>query len=238
MRSRRWWSDFSKPASPYAAPTVAAVQGLVLGGGCEFVMQCDRIVAALESYIGLVATGVGLIPAGGGCKEIALRAAQEAQGGDVLPFLAHYFERAAKALVSTSAAQAREWGYLRPADKILLNTYELLHVAKYEALALYESGYRAPLPREDIPVAGVTGIASFQAQLINWLEGGVISAHYYEVTTRLASILGGGEVDSGTPVTEVWLLKCERQAFLELLRMEKTQQRILHTLETGKPLRN
>ncbi|MGH8502514.1 MAG: 3-hydroxyacyl-CoA dehydrogenase/enoyl-CoA hydratase family protein [Gammaproteobacteria bacterium] len=219
-------------------PTVAACQGLVLGGGCEFLLHCDRTVAALESYIGLVEVGVGLIPAGGGCKELALRAADAAQGGDLLPFLARYFERAAKAMVATSAVEARDWGYLRAADKVILNPYELLHVARYEALALFEAAYRPPLPRNDIPVAGAPGIATLQAQLVNMLEGGFISPHDYEIVRRLAYVMCGGEVTAGTKVSEQWLLKLERTAFMELLRMEKTQQRILHTLQTGKPLRN
>jgi 3-hydroxyacyl-CoA dehydrogenase len=219
-------------------PTIAAPQGLTLGGGCEFLLHCDRVVAALESYIGLVETGVGLIPAGGGCKELALRAAEEAKGTDVLPFLARYFERAAKSMVSTSGMEAREWGILRSADEIVFNPYELLHVAKAQANALYESGYRPPLPRDDIPVAGVAGIATLQAQLINLREGGFISAHDYEIARRLACVMCGGEIDPGTRVGEQWLLKLECDAFVELLQMEKTQQRIRHTLETGKPLRN
>ncbi|MDQ3796897.1 MAG: 3-hydroxyacyl-CoA dehydrogenase/enoyl-CoA hydratase family protein [Pseudomonadota bacterium] len=219
-------------------PTVAAIQGLTLGGGFEFVLHCDRVVAALESYLGLVEIGVGLIPAGGGCKELAMRAADESKGGHLLPFLAQYFERAAKALVSESAQQAREWGYLRPADKIVLNPYEILHIAKCEAVALYESAYRPPLPRQDIPVAGAPGIATLQAQLINLLDGGFISTHDYEIAWRLAYVLCGGEVDPSTRVSEAWLLRLERRAFMELLRMEKTQQRIAHMLEVGKPLRN
>jgi len=219
-------------------PTVAACEGLVLGGGCEFLLHCDRTVAALESYIGLVEVGVGLIPGGGGCKEMAMRAADAAQGGDLLPFLARYFERAAKAMVATSATEARDWNYLRAADKVLLNPYELLHVAKSEALALYESAYRPPPLRHDIPVAGASGIATLQAHLVNMLEGGFISPHDYEVVRRLAHVICGGEVTAGTKVSEQWLLKLERTAFMELLRMEKTQQRIRHTLETGKPLRN
>ncbi len=219
-------------------PTVAACQGLVLGGGCEFLLHCDRTVAALESYIGLVEVGVGLIPGGGGCKEMATRAADAAQGGDLLPFVARYFERAAKAMVAASAAEARDWNYLRAGDRVILNPYELLHVAKSEALALYESAYRPLLPRTDIAVAGAPGIATLQAQLVNMLEGGFISPHDYEIVRRLAYVMCGGEVTAGTKVSEQWLLKLERTAFMELLRMEKTQQRIRHTLETGKPLRN
>jgi 3-hydroxyacyl-CoA dehydrogenase len=219
-------------------PTIAATQGLVLGGGCEFMLHCDRTVAALESHIGLVETGVGLVPAGGGCKELALRAADRADDGDLLSFLAPCFERAAKSMVSGSGTEAREWGYLRRADKIVFNSYELLHAAKVEANGLFELGYRAPLPRQDIPIAGASGSATLRTQLVNLLEGGFISAHDYEVARRLAHVLCGGDLAAGTRVSERWLLTLERKAFMELLQMDKTQQRIRHTLETGKPLRN
>ena len=138
-------------------PTVAAVQGVALGGGCEFVMHCDRIVAGLESYLGLVEVGVGLVPAGGGCKELALRAAVQAKGGELFPIIARFYERVALGKVSNSAEQARDWGYLQAADKVVLNPHEILHVAKQEALALFESGYRPPLRRRDIAVADESG---------------------------------------------------------------------------------
>ncbi|MCP4407963.1 MAG: 3-hydroxyacyl-CoA dehydrogenase/enoyl-CoA hydratase family protein [Gammaproteobacteria bacterium] len=219
-------------------PTVAAVQGMALGGGCEFVMHCDRVVAALESYIGLVEVGVGLIPAGGGCKELVLRAADAAQGDDVFPFIARFFERVALGKVSGSAMEARQWGYLRPADRVVLNHHELLHVAKSEALALYEGNYRPPVLRRDIPVAGVAGAATLGAQLVNMRKGGFISEHDYEIGSRLASIFCGGDVDAGSRVSDEWLLRLEVEAFMRLLEMDKSQQRIQHMLEKGRPLRN
>jgi 3-hydroxyacyl-CoA dehydrogenase len=220
-------------ALKYASvPTVAAVDGLALGGGCEFVMHATRAVATLESYIGLVEVGVGLIPAGGGCKEFALRAA-----GD-LKALQNYFQNTATAQVSRSAEQARELGYLRPTDKVVLNRFELLHVAKAEAIALSESGYRPPLRARQIPVAGKAGIALFKAAMANMRAGEQISEHDYLIGSKLATVLSGGDVEPGSLVDEQWLLDLERSAFMELAATQKTQERIEHMLKTGKPLRN
>jgi 3-hydroxyacyl-CoA dehydrogenase len=219
-------------------PTVAAVDGLALGGGCELVMHCDRAVAALESYIGLVEVGVGLLPGGGGCKEFAMRAAAEAKAGDIGAFIQKYFRTIAMAEVGRSAEHARELGYLRPADMIVMNRYELLHVAKAQVRALHESGYRPPLPEKAIPVAGRSAIATLQAYMINMLEGGHISEHDYLIGSKVATVLCGGDVDGGSLVDEGWLLALERRHFMELIATEKTQARIEHMLETGKPLRN
>ncbi|TWI03878.1 3-hydroxyacyl-CoA dehydrogenase [Luteimonas cucumeris] len=220
-------------------PVVAAVRGLALGGGCEFQMHSARTVAGLESYIGLVEAGVGLLPAGGGLKEIAVRASQAAgPGGDVFAELKRYFETVAMAKVSTSAVEAQELGLLRDTDKVVFNAYELLYVAKKQALALAESGYRPPLPARRIAVAGDVGIATFKMMLVNMLEGRFISEYDYEIATRIATVLCGGEIDRGALVDEEWLLKLERQHFVELAQQPKTQERIAHMLKTGKPLRN
>ncbi|MCC8997644.1 MAG: 3-hydroxyacyl-CoA dehydrogenase/enoyl-CoA hydratase family protein [Nitrosomonas sp.] len=219
-------------------PTVAAVDGLALGGGCEFVMHCDRAVATLESYIGLVEAGVGLLPAGGGCKEFALRAAQNTKDGDPFPLLKHYFQTVAMAELAKSAEQAKELAYLRRADTIVMNRFELLHVAKAQALALAESGYRPPLHAHQIPVAGDAGIATIQAQLVNLREGDFISEHDYLIGHKIAHVMCGGDLTPGSLVDEEWLLELERAAFMELIATEKTQERIAHTLKTGKPLRN
>ncbi len=219
-------------------PTVAAVDGLALGGGCEFVMHCDRAVASLESYIGLVEVGVGLLPAGGGCKEFALRAAREARGGDLFPFLKRAFETIATSQVSKSAEQARELGYLGPCDPVVMNRFELLHAAKHELRALAEAGYRPPLRAREIPVAGESAIATFKAHMVNLLEGGFISEHDFLVGSKVAHVLCGGELSPGSTVDEQWFLDLEREAFMELLATEKTQARIEHMLKTGKPLRN
>ncbi len=220
-------------------PVVAAVRGLALGGGCEFQMHSARAVAALESYVGLVEAGVGLLPAGGGLKEIALRAAQAAgPGGDVLAQLKPYFEAVAMGKVSTSAVEAKELKLFRDNDLVVFNTWEVLHVAKGQVRALADAGYRPPMPARQIPVAGDVGIATFKMMLVNMLEGRFISKHDYEVATRIATVLCGGEVDRGALVDEEWLLRLEREHFVALAQMPKTQERIMHTLKTGKPLRN
>lgn len=219
-------------------PTVAAVDGLALGGGCEFVMHCDRAVATMESYIGLVETGVGLLPAGGGCKELAMRAAQSARDGDPFPHLKYYFQTVAMAELAKSAEQAKELGYLRFADTVVMHRFELLHAAKAQASALAEAGYRPPLPMREIPVAGNTGIATIQSQLINMREGGFISEHDNLIATKVAHVMCGGDLTPGSLVDEDWFLELERTAFMELLATEKTQARIEYTLKTGKPLRN
>ena len=220
-------------------PVVAAVRGLALGGGCEFQMHSARTVASLESYIGLVEAGVGLLPAGGGLKEIAVRASQAAgPGGDVFAELKRTFETVAMAKVSASAVEAKELGLMRANDLVVFNAYEQLHIAKQQALALAESGYRPPLPARRIQVAGDVGIATFKMLLVNMLEGRFISEYDYEIATRIATVLCGGEVDRGALVDEEWLLALERKHFVELAQQEKTQARIAHMLKTSKPLRN
>ncbi|MFT3762443.1 MAG: 3-hydroxyacyl-CoA dehydrogenase/enoyl-CoA hydratase family protein [Pseudoxanthomonas sp.] len=220
-------------------PVVSAVRGLALGGGCEFQMHSARTVASLESYIGLVEAGVGLLPAGGGLKELAVRASQAAgPGGDVFAELKKVFETIAMAKVSTSALEAKELGLLRVGDKVAYNAYEALYIAKAEALALAETGYRPPLPARRIQVAGDVGIATFKMLLANMLEGRFISEYDYEIASRIATVLCGGEVDRGSVVDEEWLLTLERRHFVELAQQPKTQARIEHMLKTGKPLRN
>jgi 3-hydroxyacyl-CoA dehydrogenase len=227
-----------------STPTVAAVRGMALGGSCEFILHCDRVVAALESYIGLVEVGVGLLPAGAGCKEMAVRAANEvkrgASGGqlDMFPFLRTYFQTIATATVAKSALEAKDMGYLRDADVVIRNPYELLYVAKAQARALAEAGYRPPLPARNVPVAGKTGIATLTMMLVNMRDGGFISPYDHEIGLRVARVLCGGELESGSLVDEDWFLALERREFMQLLQNEKTQQRIAHTLQTGKPLRN
>jgi len=218
-------------------PTVAAVDGIALGGGCEFIMHSDRAVATLESYIGLVEAGVGLLPAGGGCKEFAMRAAADAKGGDMSAFLQKYFKAVAMAEVSRSAELARELGYLRPTDRIVMNRFELLEVAKAELRSL-AAAYRPPLKQVAIPVAGRSAIATIRAFMENLLAGGHISEHDYLIGHQVAIVMCGGEIEGGSLVDEQWFLDLERKHFMELIATEKTQARIEHTLKTGKPLRN
>ncbi len=229
-------------AFKYASvPVVAAVQGMALGGGCEFLMHCAKRVVALESYIGLVEAGVGLIPAGGGCKEFAIRAWQSAAktgGNDPFEFIQPVFMTIAMARVSKSGAQARELGFVLDTDKVVFNANELLYVAIREARALAEAGYYPKLSPRNIKVAGRTGIANCEMMLANMKEGGMISAHDYKVAKAAATALCGGDVETGSLVDEAWLLTVERKLFVELLKTPETGQRISHTLETGKPLRN
>jgi 3-hydroxyacyl-CoA dehydrogenase len=220
-------------------PVVAAVRGLALGGGCELQMHSARTVAALESYIGLVEAGVGLLPAGGGLKEFAVRAAQAAgTSGDVFAELKPVFETVAMAKVAGSALDAQAMRLMRPCDSVVMHARELLYVARTQALALADAGYRAPLPARRVRVAGDVGIATFRMLLTNMREGAFISEHDETIAIRIATVLCGGEVDRDSLVDEDWLLTLERRHFVELAQMPKTQERIAHMLKTGKPLRN
>ncbi len=220
-------------------PVVSAVRGLALGGGCEFQMHSARTVAHLESYVGLVEAGVGLLPAGGGLKELAVRASQAAGAdGDVFAQLKKVFETVAMARASSSAVEAKELGLLRADDVVAFHAHELLHIARGQALALADRGYRPPMPARRVRVAGDVGIATFRMLLENMLEGRFISEYDYEIATRIATVLCGGEVDRGALVDEDWLLRLEREHFVALAQQDKTQARIAHMLKTGKPLRN
>jgi 3-hydroxyacyl-CoA dehydrogenase len=218
-------------------PVVSAIAGLALGGGCELLMHSHKRVASIESYIGLVEVGVGLVPAGGGLKEIAVRAAADAKGNDILQFLKNTFLNAATANVSKSALEAKKMGYLSQDDVIVFNNYELLHVAKTQARAMYDVGFRPNLPTL-VPVTGRYGIGTIKAQLVNMRDGGFISAHDFKLGSMIAEIVCGGDVDQGSLVSEQWLLDLERKAFVELLNNPKTQERIMGMMQTGKPVRN
>ncbi|RAO76027.1 3-hydroxyacyl-CoA dehydrogenase/enoyl-CoA hydratase family protein [Dyella jiangningensis] len=241
------FDDFEKMVANFQAtsmrikhslvPVVSAVRGLALGGGCEFQMHSARTVAALESYIGLVEAGVGLLPAGGGLHELAVRAAK-ANPEDPFESLKKVFETVAMAKVSGSALEARQLGLLRDSDVVVFNAYELLYVAKKVALSLAESGWRPPMMARNIPVAGDVGTATFQASLANLAEGYFASPHDVAIATRIADTLCGGKIERGSQVDEEWLLALERKHFVELAKTEKTQARIAHTMTTGKPLRN
>lgn len=221
-------------------PVVSAVSGIALGGGCELVMQSARRVAAIESYIGLVEVGVGLLPAGGGLKEAAIRAAQGvnlASNTNYLDFTKASFENAAMAKVSTSAQEAMEMAYLQKGDIIAPNVYELLALAQHQVKAMHYAGYRPPLPAL-IPVGGRSVASTVMGQVVNLRDGGFISEHDAHIAQKIIEIITGGDVDAGTLVTEEWLLKLERQAFVELIAHPKTMERIMGLLENGKPVRN
>jgi 3-hydroxyacyl-CoA dehydrogenase len=223
-------------------PVVAAVQGMALGGGCEFAMHAAKRVLALESHMGLVEAGVGVIPAGGGCKEFALRAAawaaQSPTPAEVFNFLQPAFQAISMGKVSKSALEATDHGFARPSDTVLFNAQELLWVAIREARNLAAAGYAPPLRARGIPVAGRTGIAVCEMMLVNMKVGGMISAHDYKVARAAAVALCGGEIEAGSLVDEDWLLAVERRLFVDLLKTPETQARIKHMLDTGKPLRN
>lgn len=222
-------------------PTVAAVDGLALGGGCEIVMHCARAVVALESGIGLVEAGVGVIPGGGGLKEFAVRAdslARRSANGDPYPFLAGPFQAISGARVAANALEAKEIGFLNDDASILFKRQEVLFAAQHAARALHSIGYRPPLRPLAVKVAGRNGIATLEASLANARDGGFISAHDYKVGRAIAVGLCGGDVETGSLVTEDWLLAVERRQFVDLTRTQQTQARIAHMLETGKPLRN
>jgi 3-hydroxyacyl-CoA dehydrogenase len=219
-------------------PTVAAVSGIALGGGTELSVYCARRVAHFESYMGLVEMGVGLIPGGGGLTYLARRAAEEAKGGDILHFLKTYFEAAAMATVGKSALESRNLGYLLPCDPIVMHGHELLHVAVGQARAMFDAGYRPPIPGQTFPVLGRNGVATIQAQLVNLRDGGFISAYDFEIASRIATVLCGGDVEEGALVDEATLMALERKHFCELLGQAKTQERIMGMLQTGKPVRN
>ena len=221
-------------------PTVSAVRGLALGGGCELAVYSAKRVAAMESYIGLVEVGVGLVPGAGGLTYIARRAAENAAtstGKDILPFLTEGFTAAAMAKVGTSAIESRKLGYLLDSDVIVAHKDELLFVAINEARAMFNSGYRAPHKRL-FPVAGRSGVATIKGQLVNMRDGGFISAHDFHIASLIAHVVCGGDVDAGSLVTEEYLMALERQAFCSLITHPKTQERIMGMMSTGKPVRN
>jgi 3-hydroxyacyl-CoA dehydrogenase len=221
-------------------PTVAAVSGMALGGGCELALYCARRIVALESYIGLVEVGVGLVPGGGGLAYGARRAAEEARAAPdayLLHFLTKYFMAAATAQVSRSAIEAQQMGYLVEGDRIVFNGNELLYQAVREAKAMHDAGWR-PARKPLFRVAGRAGLATISAQLVNMRDGGFISAHDFHIGRQIAEVMCGGDVEPGSMVDEEWLMTLERKAFMGLLMHPKTQERIMGMMQTGKPVRN
>ena len=221
-------------------PVVSAIRGLALGGGCEIAVYSARRVAAMESYIGLVEVGVGLVPGAGGLTYIARRAAENAAAStnkDLLPFLTEGFTAAAMAKVGTSAIESRQLGYLQDSDVIVPHKDELLFVAIAQARAMAASGYRPPA-RRAFAVAGRNGLATIKGSLVNMRDGGFISAHDFHIGSMIANVVCGGDVDAGTLVTEEYLMALERKAFCELVTHAKTQERIMGMMATGKPVRN
>ena len=228
-------------------PVVVAPFGLTLGGGAEVTLHAAARQPHLELYMGLVETGVGLIPAGGGCKEMTLRALELAAGAapggardsvELHHVMRTLFENIALAKVSTSAHEARDLRMLRASDGITMNRDRVLHDAKARVTALADTGYRAPLPVTDIAAPGESVLAPLKLGIYLLREGEYVSDHDVTVATHLAEVLCGGAVTPGTPVSERYLLDLEREHFLSLCGERRTQERIGHTLKTGKPLRN
>ena len=221
-------------------PVVAATGGLALGGGCEIAIHCDRVQASAESYIGLVEVGVGLIPAGGGTKELLARAmeAMPDASQDVMPHVQRVFETIGFGKVATSAAHARQLGYLRVVDGVTMNRERLVADAKRTVLARAAAGYLPPPVRPAIPVGGPDVYAALALGIHLAHRAGRISEHDVTIGRHLARVLTGGHVAHRTTVSEHQLLDLEREAFLKLTGERKTLERIAYTLKTGKTLRN
>jgi 3-hydroxyacyl-CoA dehydrogenase len=225
----------------FEKPVVAAPFGLALGGGCELCLASAGVRAHAETYMGLVELGVGLIPAGGGTKEMLLRCTEGIPPGvnaDLFPFVRQAFETVAMARVSTSAKEARGLGYLRTTDQITINRDYLIADAKATVLHLAREDYQPPRPKNQIKILGEKGYALLQMGLYYMKEGGFISPYDEQVARKLAYVFSGGKLPPSTEVTEQYLLDLEREAFLSLCGEPRTQERIEHMLKTGKPLRN
>ena len=224
-----------------AKPVVTAPYGLTLGGGCEIALHGNKIRAAAETYIGLVEVGVGVIPAGGGTKEMTMRAmdaAAKTPDADPLAFLKKTFEMIGMGKVATSAQEAKAWGFLRDVDSISMNGDRLIQDAKQEVLNLHVSGYVAPIERTDITVLGESAESAMKLALHMMKQGGYISDHDVLIGKKLAHVMSGGTINHKTQVSEHYLLDLEREAFISLCGERKTQERIAAMLKTGKPLRN
>ena len=228
-------------------PVVTASYGMTLGGGCEINLHSAARLPHAELYMGLVEVGVGLLPGGGGCKEMLLRAVDNArairpdgraESVELMEGMKRIFEIIAMAKVSTSGYEARELGFLSPGDLISMNRDRLLSDAKERALELARAGYKAPVPRTDIPAPGENVLATLKLGIHLMRQAEYISDHDVKVATKVAEVICGGNVSPGTPVSEQYILELEREGFKSLCGEKKTQERIQFTLKTGKPLRN
>lgn len=222
-----------------SVPVVVAPHNMALGGGCELSLHSDHVQAHAELYMGLVEVGVGLIPAGGGTKEMTLRFSDSLISGDVeLNQLQEYFMNIAMAKVSTSAQEAKGLGYLRKSDGITLNRKRQLAEAKSKVISLFNEGYSQPIEKKDIKVLGKESLALFEAGITGMRYGAYISEHDAKIARKLAWVMSGGDLSSPTEVSERYLLDLEREAFLSLTGEKKTLERIHSILFKGKPLRN
>jgi 3-hydroxyacyl-CoA dehydrogenase len=223
-------------------PVVSAPFNMVLGGGAEVMMAASAICAAAESYIGQVEASVGLVPAGGGCKDLVRRiispVVKSTPDADPLPFMLRVFEMIALAKVSASAEEARQWGFLTPADRIVMNHDHLLHEAKHMVLEMAQSGYRPPVRGKEIWAMGANGLAALEVLVWGMKEAGYASEHDALIANKIAYILCGGKLSKPQWVDPQYILDLEREAFLSLLGEQKTIDRMWHMLNTSKPLRN
>ncbi len=221
-------------------PTISAPHGMALGGGCEISLHADKIVAAAETYMGLVEFGVGVIPGGGGSKEMALRASDAFQKGDVeLNILQENFLTIGMAKVSTSAYEAFDLGLLQKGkDVVVVNKERQIAIAKSHAKLMAETGYTQPIKRNDVRVLGKQALGMFLVGTDSMEHSRYISAHDKKIANKLAYVMAGGDLSEPTLVSEQYLLDIEREAFLSLCSERKTIERIEHMLKTGKPLRN
>ena len=220
-------------------PVVGTPHGLTLGGGCELNLHCDRVVASAESYIGLVEFGVGLIPGGGGTKEMTLRTALKYEDGEPeFNLLRNTYMTISTAKVSTSAAEAFDLGFLRRGDEIVVNPNRVIAQAKAAAIELADAGYSQPSQKTNIKVHGKGAIAMFRTGVYAMQQGKYISTHDELIANKLAYVMCGGDLSSPTEVSEQYLLDLEREAFLSLCGERKTLERIQSILTTGKPIRN
>ncbi len=221
-------------------PTISAPHGMTLGGGCELSLHADKVVAAAESYIGLVEFGVGVIPGGGGSKEMALRASDTFKKNDVeLNVLQEYFLTIGMAKVSTSAYEAFDLGILQKGkDVVVVNKNRQIATAKAHAKLMADAGYTQPIKRQDVKVLGKQALGMFLVGTDAMEASKYISAHDHKIANKLAYVMAGGDLSEPTFVSEQYLLDIEREAFLSLCTERKTLERIQHMLKTGKPLRN
>jgi 3-hydroxyacyl-CoA dehydrogenase len=228
-------------------PVVSAPFGLTLGGGCEISLHAAARQPHAELYMGLVEVGVGLLPGGGGCKEMLLRAVDSAasirpdgrgESVELMEAMKKIFETIATAKVSTSAHEARGLDFLSSSDRITMNRERVLSDAKARALELVRAGYEPPVMRTDIPAPGENILAALKLGVHLMRQSEYISDHERKIGTKIAEVLCGGNITPGTPVSEQYLLDLEREAFKSLCGEKKTQERIQFTLKTGKPLRN
>jgi len=223
-----------------AAPVVVAPSGLSLGGGVEVTTHASRVVAAAELYTGFVEFGVGVIPAGGGTKEMLRRIvnpAMKTENAEALPFLQRVFMQIGLAKVATSAEEARQMGLLGPTDRIVMNKELLLSEAKKEVLHMVATGYHPPIP-EKIYAAGRDALGALRVAIHMMKEGKYITEYEAHMAGKLANVMTGGDISRPTWVDEQYILDLEREAFLSLCGEEKTRQRMVNMLQTGKPLRN